>query len=369
MSAIAGDGRHRRAARLAPRHRGAPAGGIAEVAAARMAAVSSIDGRHRSSLARPVQAHRRQGRLVAAGRSRARRGQARLARGARRRSRGACIAPAPTCSSSPRARSRLGRTVLGLPNGALKLEDSQAAAAVGQIALAAHLGRGAGRARHDGRADPGHLRRYRRAPPLSQCARDASARLLRLRAVPVINENDTVATSEIRYGDNDRLAARVATMASRRSADPAVRHRRALSTPPPAQIPTRELIPVVPRITAEIEAHGRRRRLGTVARRHARPRSRRRRSPRPAAPIWSSPTAASPIRSARIGAGRALHLVPDAARRRSRRARNGSPARSSRAGAVHRRRRRGARDRRRRQPAAGRRQAASKAISRAAIAC
>jgi glutamate 5-kinase len=36
--------------------------------------------------------------------------------------------------------------------------------------------------------------------------------LMRRKAVPVINENDTVATSEIRYGDNDRLAARVATM-------------------------------------------------------------------------------------------------------------------------------------------------------------
>ena len=38
--------------------------------------------------------------------------------------------------------------------------------------------------------------------------------VLGLGAVPVVNENDTVATSEIRYGDNDRLAARVATMMS-----------------------------------------------------------------------------------------------------------------------------------------------------------
>ena len=45
-------------------------------------------------------------------------------------------------------------------------------------------------------------------------ARETLGRLLDLRAVPVINENDTVATSEIRYGDNDRLAARVATMAT-----------------------------------------------------------------------------------------------------------------------------------------------------------
>ena len=45
-------------------------------------------------------------------------------------------------------------------------------------------------------------------------ARSTIAKLLEWRAVPVINENDTVATSEIRYGDNDRLAARVATMMS-----------------------------------------------------------------------------------------------------------------------------------------------------------
>src|SRR5260370_10390622 len=45
-------------------------------------------------------------------------------------------------------------------------------------------------------------------------ARSTIGKLLELRSVPVINENDTVATNEIRYGDNDRLAARVATMAS-----------------------------------------------------------------------------------------------------------------------------------------------------------
>ena len=45
-------------------------------------------------------------------------------------------------------------------------------------------------------------------------ARSTIGKLLEWRAVPVINENDTVATNEIRYGDNDRLAARVATMAS-----------------------------------------------------------------------------------------------------------------------------------------------------------
>ena len=60
--------------------------------------------------------------------------------------------------------------------------------------------------------------------------------------MPVINENDTVATDEIRYGDNDRLAARVATMIERRSAGPAVRHRRPLHRPA-RQDPNATLIP------------------------------------------------------------------------------------------------------------------------------
>ena len=77
----------------------------------------------------------------------------------------------------------LGRSRLKLPRGPLKLEDSQGAAAIGQIALA-------------------------------RLWSEVLGRLLDWRIVPVINENDTVATTEIRYGDNDRLAARVATMAS-----------------------------------------------------------------------------------------------------------------------------------------------------------
>src|SRR5271166_165205 len=105
----------------------------------------------------------------------------------------------------------LGRRHLGLNSGKLKLEESQAAAAVGQIRLAhaykelldAHgitvaqilltLG------------DTEQRRRYLNA-------RGTLNTLLSLGAVPVINENDTVATAEIRYGDNDRLAARVAQM-------------------------------------------------------------------------------------------------------------------------------------------------------------
>src|SRR5262245_20600377 len=107
----------------------------------------------------------------------------------------------------------LGRAILKLPSGTLKLEDSQAAAAVGQIALARTWSEALGR--HGLRAgqilvtlgDTEERRRYLNA-------RSTIAKLLEWRAVPVINENDTVATTEIRYGDNDRLAARVATMTS-----------------------------------------------------------------------------------------------------------------------------------------------------------
>src|SRR3954452_12110542 len=103
----------------------------------------------------------------------------------------------------------LGRSVLKLPKGPLKLEDSQAAAAVGQIALARTWAEALGR--HNIAAgqilltltDTEARRNYLNA-------RSTIGKLLEWRSVPVINENDTVATSEIRYGDNDRLAARVA---------------------------------------------------------------------------------------------------------------------------------------------------------------
>jgi len=107
----------------------------------------------------------------------------------------------------------LGRTVLKLPKGDLRLEDSQAAAAVGQIALARTWSEVLGaRAITAGQIlvtlnDTEERRRYLNA-------RETIGKLLEFRAVPVINENDTVATSEIRYGDNDRLAARVASMMS-----------------------------------------------------------------------------------------------------------------------------------------------------------
>ncbi|MFD1913749.1 glutamate 5-kinase [Halodurantibacterium flavum] len=103
----------------------------------------------------------------------------------------------------------LGRAVLGLPDGALTLEQSQAAAAVGQIRLA--------RAYEEVLAPHGittaqilvtledteDRRRYLNSRATLQT-------LLGLGAVPIVNENDTVATDEIRFGDNDRLAAQIA---------------------------------------------------------------------------------------------------------------------------------------------------------------
>jgi glutamate 5-kinase len=146
----------------------------------------------------------------------------------------------------------LGRSVLKLADGPLKLEDSQAAAAVGQIALARTWAEALGA--HGISAgqilvtlgDTEERRRYLNA-------RETIAKLIEWRAVPVINENDTVATNEIRYGDNDRLAARVATMAS---ADVVI----LLSDidgfyeAPPKDNPQAALIPLVTRITPEIEA-------------------------------------------------------------------------------------------------------------------
>jgi glutamate 5-kinase len=146
----------------------------------------------------------------------------------------------------------LGRTVLGLPERDLKLEDSQAAAAIGQIALARIWAEVlADRNITAGQilvtlGDTEERQRYLNA-------RATIGRLLDLRAVPVINENDTVATNEIRYGDNDRLAARVATMAS---ADLLIllSDVPGLYTAPPADNPGAELVPVVFRIDETIEA-------------------------------------------------------------------------------------------------------------------
>jgi glutamate 5-kinase len=107
----------------------------------------------------------------------------------------------------------LGRHLLALPRRPLDLEESQAAAAVGQISLAhayqaAFLARGLTVAQILlTLGDTEERRRYLNA-------RQTIETLLQLKAVPVVNENDTVATAEIRYGDNDRLSARVASMVS-----------------------------------------------------------------------------------------------------------------------------------------------------------
>jgi len=146
----------------------------------------------------------------------------------------------------------LGRRQLGLLPGKLRLEESQAAAAVGQIRLA-HAWKEVLEQRDFAVAqvlltlgDTEERRRYLNA-------RNTLETLLRLGAIPVINENDTVATAEIRYGDNDRLAARVAQMAS---ADCLVllSDVDGLYTADPAVDPKARHIPEVTRITPEIEA-------------------------------------------------------------------------------------------------------------------
>jgi glutamate 5-kinase len=146
----------------------------------------------------------------------------------------------------------LGRSRLKLPRGPLKLEESQAAAAVGQIALARIWSEVLGAHGIDSGQilvtlqDTEERRRYLNA-------RSTIGKLLEWRAIPVINENDTVATTEIRYGDNDRLAARVATMAS---ADLLVllSDIDGLYDAPPKNNPNAKLIPVVDSISSEIEA-------------------------------------------------------------------------------------------------------------------
>lgn len=146
----------------------------------------------------------------------------------------------------------LGRVVLKLPPNTLKLEEAQGAAAVGQIALARAWSETLGR--HGIVAgqilltlqDTEERRRYLNA-------RSTVSKLLEWRSVPVINENDTVATTEIRYGDNDRLAARVATMMS---ADLLVllSDVNGLYDRPPEMNSDARLVPLVQRITPEVEA-------------------------------------------------------------------------------------------------------------------
>src|SRR5271170_5429929 len=148
----------------------------------------------------------------------------------------------------------LARRTLGLTRRQLKLEEKQAAAAVGQIRLAQAWSQALS-ARDLTAAqllltldDTEDRRRYLNA-------RETLNTLLSLRCIPVINENDTVATAEIRFGDNDRLAARVAAMVQ---ADQLIllSDIDGLYTADPRRDPRAAHIPIVEALTPEIEAMG-----------------------------------------------------------------------------------------------------------------
>ena len=146
----------------------------------------------------------------------------------------------------------LGRRLLNLDAKALPLDQSQAAASAGQIALSQAWA--AALAEHG--IVTGQIlltpniteeRRY------FLNARTTISTLLGLGAVPIINENDSVATAEIRYGDNDRLSARVATMIE---ADCLIllSDVDGLYSAPPARDPNAQHLPFVAAITPEIDA-------------------------------------------------------------------------------------------------------------------
>ena len=146
----------------------------------------------------------------------------------------------------------LGRRYLGLKPGELKLEEKQAAAAVGMVRLAQSYQETLNKFDLSVAQilltldDSENRRRYLNA-------RSTIMTLLRVGVVPLINENDTIATDEIRFGDNDRLAARVASMVS---ADLLIllSNINGLYTADPAQDKTAKLVPTVTEITHEIEA-------------------------------------------------------------------------------------------------------------------
>ncbi len=148
----------------------------------------------------------------------------------------------------------VGRRALGLPQGKLSLPQKQAAAAVGQIRLAHYYQevlaeRGLKVAQVLLTLDDSEDRkRYLNA-------RNTLNTLLNIGAVPVINENDTVAAAEIKVGDNDRLAARVAQMIGA-NALVIFSDIDGLYTADPRKDPAARLIPVVTKLTPEIEAMG-----------------------------------------------------------------------------------------------------------------
>ena len=146
----------------------------------------------------------------------------------------------------------LGRRYLELKPGELKLEEKQAAAAVGMVRLAQSYQETLNKFDLSVAQilltldDSENRRRYLNA-------RSTIMTLLRVGVVPLINENDTIATDEIRFGDNDRLAARVASMVS---ADLLIllSNINGLYTADPAQDKAAKLVPTVTEITHEIEA-------------------------------------------------------------------------------------------------------------------
>lgn len=146
----------------------------------------------------------------------------------------------------------LGRRILGLTAESLSLDQSQAAASVGQIALSQAYRDALGA--HD--VVTGQILV---TPNITEQrrhflnARTTINTLLDMGAVPIINENDSVATSEIRYGDNDRLSARVATMIE---ADGLILFSDidGLYTAPPHLDPTAKHLPLIDKITPAIEA-------------------------------------------------------------------------------------------------------------------
>ncbi len=146
----------------------------------------------------------------------------------------------------------IGRRHLGLRGGVLRLDEKQAAAATGQIRLAHAYQEALARYRITVAQilltpdDTEERRRHLNA-------RATFAQLLTLGAVPVVNENDTIATAEIRFGDNDRLAARVAQMTS---ADMLVllSDIDGLYTADPRRDPDARHVPLVHQISPEIAA-------------------------------------------------------------------------------------------------------------------
>lgn len=146
-----------------------------------------------------------------------------------------------------------GRRGLGLQPGPLKLEEKQAAASAGQIRLAHAYQQALARHRLTVAqilltpSDTEERRRHLNA-------RSTILQLLKLGAIPVINENDTIATEEIRYGDNDRLAARVATMVSADLLILLSGDIDGLYSDDPGTDPTARHIPVIDTLTPEIEA-------------------------------------------------------------------------------------------------------------------